>query len=163
MSSSDRAALLALSRVTHGVTSAEACFEGIEQKDDPVLDMKSWDTDGPLSSWEGVKIDRDGRVVDLILTTLDGKERGPRDRSTGELLVMPVMQKRLRELAPLLGGSYESDKSELPDALPKGQEEELSDREVDLMGSPLPKSSGFGCLQMFRRDANKLSGEIQWS
>lgn len=70
MASADRAALVVLSQTnTRGFGPEEDWHRFVEHKLGTVFDMDSWDVDAALSSWKGIEVDGDGRVVGLILET----------------------------------------------------------------------------------------------
>ncbi|CAN0307188.1 unnamed protein product, partial [Ectocarpus fasciculatus] len=73
----DRAALVALFRSTDGVNWKA---------------NSNWDTDAELATWEGVRVNQEGRVVKLILR--DNNLNGPIPETLGTLTELTHLSMR---------------------------------------------------------------------
>ncbi|CAM9178057.1 unnamed protein product [Ectocarpus sp. 8 AP-2014] len=133
MSSEDRAALVALFRSTGG---------------DRWTQNDSWDTNAELWRWRGVRLNRDGRVVQLGLS--HNNLQGPLPEALGnlrELLTLDLIGNKLTGFIPKGLGS-----------LPRLQQLRLFQNQL---AGPIPEELGdLENLSVLDLHSNKLTGSI---
>ncbi|CAB1109013.1 unnamed protein product [Ectocarpus sp. CCAP 1310/34] len=133
MSSMDRAALIALFHSTDGANWKR---------------KRNWNTEAGLATWEGVRLNHAGRVVELAL---------PNNNLHGSI---PEALGALSELKNLVMSN-----NKLTGSVPRelgglGKLEQLGLDGNELTGSIPGELGGLGKVQFLRLDGNKLTGSI---